>query len=62
MAPEIVRGNGEQHTSAIDIWAVGVFAFYLLTFGEYPFSGSTKEVVNERILNFEPDFSKISRL
>ena len=40
MAPEIVRG--EEHTAAVDIWAVGVLAFYLLTYKNYPFPGSTK--------------------
>ena len=45
MAPEIVRG-GESHTTAIDVWAVGVVAFYLLTYQRYPFPGTTKESVN----------------
>lgn len=50
MAPEIIKGEEEQ-TSAVDIWAVGVFAFYLLTFGQYPFPGTSKEVVNSKILH-----------
>ena len=58
MAPEIIRG-GEQHTSAVDIWAVGVVAFYLLTYQQYPFPGISKESVYNKILNFEPELYKI---
>ena len=41
MSPEMVRGN-EEHTSAIDIWSLGVLAFYLVSGGHYPFPGITK--------------------
>ena len=40
MAPELVSGESKPHTRAVDIWAVGVLAFYLLSYGSYPFSGT----------------------
>ena len=58
MAPELIIG-GELHTSAIDIWAVGVLAFYLLTYGAYPFPGTTKEIINNKIKTMEPELHKI---
>ena len=47
MAPELVKK--EEYDSKIDIWAVGVLAFYLWTYGSYPFPGISKEVVNAKI-------------
>ena len=40
MSPELIKK--ETHDAAVDIWAVGITAFYLLTYGEYPFPGTTK--------------------
>ena len=45
MAPELIT-NSKPHDTAVDIWAVGVTAYYLLTCGEYPFPGINKEVVD----------------
>ena len=53
MSPEMVRA--EEHSLPVDIWAVGVFAYYLQSYGQYPFKGITKEVVNNKILNEEPE-------
>ena len=58
MAPEIVRGE-EAHTSAVDIWPVGVLTFYLLTFQKYPFPGISKESVNYKIQHSEPELFMI---
>ena len=52
MAPELV--SGQTHDRAVDVWAVGVLAYYLLSYGRFPFPGITKEVVNNKILNEEP--------
>ena len=52
MAPELV--NGQTHDRAVDVWAVGVLAYYMLSYGRFPFPGITKEVVNSKILTEEP--------
>jgi len=53
MAPELVKK--EEYDFKVDIWAVGVLAFYLFTYGKYPFSGITKEVVDNKIKTAEPE-------
>ena len=42
MAPELVKG--QTYDTKVDIWAVGVLAFLMLT-GIYPFDGMTKNEV-----------------
>ena len=49
MAPEIITSNAGPHDVAVDIWAVGVTAFYLLTYGFYPFPGIVKAIVDDKI-------------
>ena len=61
MAPELIANEG-PHDTAIDIWALGVTAFYLLTFGLYPFPGITKVTVDNKIKNYEPDLGKLDHL
>ena len=61
MAPELVNSK-EPHDTAVDIWALGITAYYILTYGEYPFSGITREIVNNKILFHEPDLSKLDNL
>ena len=56
MAPELIT-NSEPHDTAVDIWAVGVTAYYLLTFGNYPFPGTTREIVDSKILSSEPELA-----
>lgn len=34
---------------------MGVLAYYLLSYGKYPFPGLTKDIVKEKILNQEPN-------
>ena len=48
MAPELVANEG-PHDTAIDIWALGVTSYYLLTYGDYPFPGLTRAIVDEKI-------------
>ena len=52
MAPEVIKG--EQHTAALDLWALGVMAFEFLT-GALPFNDETPEKVfkNIRDRNFK---------
>ncbi len=52
MAPEIFHG---KYTSKIDIWSCGVL-LYLLLSGRPPFSGSTKSMTYQQILETEPSF------
>ena len=55
MAPELV--NKQEYDEEIDIWAVGVLAFFLISNGKYPFPGISKPVVNEKILREEPEMA-----
>ena len=34
---------------------MGVLAYYLLSYGKYPFPGISKDIVKEKILNQEPN-------
>ena len=54
ISPEMVKK--ETHDSATDIWALGITAYYLLTYGKCPFRGPSINVIDDRILNNEPDF------
>lgn len=54
MAPEIVKK--ETYNEKIDIWALGVIAYKLLT-GEAPFPGETKEEVYEKIKKSDPVYT-----
>ena len=53
MAPELVTNDG-PHGTAVDIWALGVTAFYLLTYGQFPFPGITRMVVDDKIKRYKP--------
>ena len=48
MAPEILRGE-VYNPYAADIWALGV-TLYCMTVGNFPFSGTAKQIVNQ-VLN-----------
>lgn len=54
-APEILRGNG--YDERVDIWGYGVVMFMLLT-GKYPYDGSDREKIFNRITTKEIDYSK----
>lgn len=59
MSPEVLRKDS-SHTSALDIWAVGVLAYYLVSQGNYPFPGINKEAVDNKILTLEPDLEALN--
>ena len=61
MAPELVS-NGKPRTIAVDIWALGVLAYYLCTFGKYPFPGISKEVVKNKITSQEPEIDILRQI
>ncbi|KAK8892531.1 hypothetical protein M9Y10_029764, partial [Tritrichomonas musculus] len=57
LSPEMLHKGMRENTSKVDIWAVGVSAFYLLT-GKGPFEGKTKEIVFKNIKNGSYEFPK----
>lgn len=52
MAPEALRGESAL-TTAVDVWAIGVILYELLT-GTRPFDGSDRSTVRKQILETEP--------
>lgn len=52
MAPEILLG---KYDSKVDIWSCGVL-LYLLLSGHPPFSGASKSVTYQKIMEMEPSF------
>ena len=38
MAPELIDNKGKSYNEKIDIWAIGLMAYELVTGGDYPFS------------------------
>lgn len=55
LSPEIVEKENKGHSFEVDIWAVGVSAFIMLT-GQQPFDGKNKEIIYEKIKNCEYHF------
>ena len=60
MAPELVS-TGKPRTIAVDIWALGVVTYYMCSFGKFPFPGINKEVVKNKILNYEPEMALLDQ-
>jgi serine/threonine protein kinase len=63
MAPELI--NGDSCTEKIDIWALGVILYCLLT-GKMPFTGQNKKQINQQLRELDtglsaPEFSHISQ-
>ena len=59
-APELIdRVQGSLTTEKVDIWAIGVMAFYMLSFENFPFPGIDKNIVNAKILGGVPDMQQI---
>ena len=56
IAPEMLSG-GEGYNDSVDIWAIGVILFMLLT-GSYPYDGSSKENIFRRIKEKTIHYSK----
>lgn len=52
MAPETVRGESTL-TTAIDVWAIGVIFYELLT-GDRPFRGADRMALRQAILSVDP--------
>ena len=60
MSPELVKKK--VYDEKVDIWAVGVLAYYLWTYGKYPFPGITKEVVDNKIMNENPEMGLLENM
>lgn len=59
LSPEIIKN--EQHNFGVDIWAIGVCCFIMLT-GQPPFDASTKEAVYQKIVNGDFHFPLKNKL
>jgi calcium-dependent protein kinase len=55
MAPEIIRGH--VYTEKVDIWAIGVISYMLLS-GRNPYPGKTKQEVKYLICSKDVDLTK----
>ena len=55
MAPEIY--NKQAYDSKVDIWAIGVLAYILLT-GVAPFPGNSKPVIGPQVVSKKPNLSR----
>lgn len=53
MAPEIV--NKKEYTAPVDVWAVAILTFRLLS-GTFPFKGNTDKELYRRINSCRPDY------
>ena len=60
MAPEIV--TQQTYDDKVDVWALGVIAFCVLT-SQYPFDGKSKDEIYGKIRDprFEPNFDLLNR-
>lgn len=52
MSPELFQNENKGHSFEVDIWAIGVSAFMMLT-GQYPFNGVSKKDIQDKIKNCE---------
>mmetsp|Transcript_11570 Transcript_11570/g.15644 ORF Transcript_11570/g.15644 Transcript_11570/m.15644 type:complete len:149 (+) Transcript_11570:623-1069(+) len=57
MAPELCLER--PYDNKVDVWAVGVIIFVLLT-GSPPFKGRTKAEIYKRITKMEPSYDKLA--
>lgn len=56
LAPEMIEGR--QHTTAVDIWCVGV-VIYTLIYGHFPFQPKSNQKLYQSILYSDPKFDPI---
>ena len=56
MAPELCRSK--PYDSKVDVWAVGVITYVLLS-GQTPFTGTTKKEIYTKVVKTEADLSRV---
>ena len=61
MAPEIYKNNEKGYSFEVDIWAVGIIIYQLLT-GKLIFNGENKDEIEKKILSFQPEYLDVSGL
>lgn len=54
-SPELLQDINKGHSYEVDVWAIGVSAFTMLT-GHHPFEGKKKSITFENIKNCDYDF------
>ena len=54
-APELYRGD--CYDSKVDIWAIGIIAYILLTGGDYPYDGSDEAEIANQVFHKKLDFA-----
>lgn len=59
MAPEIIRGAA--YDSKVDLWALGVLAYILLSGGKFPFDDNRKDKLEQKIRVMTPDYTFLSK-
>ena len=55
MAPEIIKK--EVYNEKVDIWAIGIITYILLTGEENPFNAYSKDDLKEKIVNNLPQMN-----
>ena len=61
MAPEIYKNNEKGYSFEVDIWAVGIIMYQLLT-GKLIFTGENGDEFKEKILSFQTEHLDVSGL
>lgn len=61
MAPEVLIARRPPFTESVDVWAIGVLAYELIT-GKCPFAGSDDNIIKKRICENIVDYTQICSL
>ena len=59
MAPELV--SGKRYDSKVDLWALGVLAYILLSDGKFPFEGRSIMALNNSIRTARPNYDFLQK-
>ena len=59
MAPELV--SNKRYDSKVDLWALGVLAYILLSDGKFPFEGRSIMALNNSIRTARPNYDFLQK-